>query len=671
MGRVSQIMDETTEPLAHSIRAPQAEAPRASRLTARLMTTLMCIALLLVNVLGYGAVWGYNAYSLQKAARSDLNVRVARLQKIASGGKALTPNALSQVKAELAGVDHDLRQLAALLPFRNETFLGPETSIVHAVWLGIEVVDAARAGIDVAQTMAPSTQALLFSATHTDKPTLPAGARPLTMQDIGAAQRALAAMSLDWSAALADRALVSPDGLAALGDPRLGKLLAAFDKYAPTVSVGLSLASALIDWTPATFGLLQPFHMLLFDMDSDELRATGGFLGNYADLTMSNGLLTSGVHLHDIYTLDCPLQVCPTRAVPSQYAWFGAAGDKFGLRDSNLDPSFPASAGLMSSLYNQITGKRVDVVIAITPAIIRDVLEVTGPITVPQYNVTVTADTLNATIHYYHQNPAITARLGIDYGSLGTSVFKAFDVLLSHALMARVASLTGSDQARMGAALVKAFASKDIQVFASNTRVETLLESIGVAGQVLAPDYDNLMVVDTNDGGSYSNSDIQETATDTVTLDSKGNATHSLTINYVFPDVAHLFAQQAAYYDFIRVIVPYSAQQMRVAGPCTSLPTLQSFHAILGCQLSITQGQRATVTFTWTVPHAYTTGAHGAYRLLLQRQAGSRAAWQVIITRPAGGALTPRTAGMRTEGNGATWSASPLVTNTTLTVALP
>ncbi len=669
MGRVSQVLDNTREPLARTNARGTGEA-QGARLTPRLVTTLACVAVLLVNVVGYGALWGFNAYTTQKAARADLNVRVARLQQIAKGGTALTPGALAQEKVELTGVDHDLRQLAALLPFRNEDFLGQETSMVHAIWLGIEVVDAARSGIDVAQALAPATQALIFSATHADAQALPAGARPLTMQDISAAQRALAAMSLDWSAALADRAQVSPGALAALGDPRLGKLLAAFDTYAPTVSMGLSLTSALVDWAPASFGLLQPFHMLLFDMDSDELRATGGFLGNYADLSMSNGLLTSGVHLHDIYTLDCPLVVCPLRPVPSEYAWFAVDSAHFGLRDSNLDPSFPSSAGLMLSLYHQIAGLRADVVIAITPAVIRDFLEVTGPITVPQYNVTVTADTLNATIHYYHQNPAITARLGIDYGALGTSVFKAFDVLLSHALMSRVASLTGSDQARLGAAIVKAFASKDIQVFANNTRVETLLEQLGVAGQVLAPDYDNLMVVDTNDGGSYSNSDIQETATDQVTLESDGSATHTLTVNYTYPTVTHLFAQQAGYNDFIRVIGASSAKQMHVTGPCTPKPTVQSFHAILGCQITIMQGQQATVTFTWNVPHAYATTAHGVYRLLLQRQAGARVAWRVIVTRSSGGALTPQSVGMRAEGNSATWSDSPLLTNTTLAVAL-
>lgn len=644
---------------------------RPLRLTPRLVAIVAFVAVLLVNVVGYGAVWGFNAYTVQKSARADLNVRIARLQTLATGGKIATPSGLAQAQVELTGIDSDLRQLRNLLPMGDLNPVGPARSLTHTLNMGIYSVDAALAGVQVARALAPEALALIASVSHSSSQALPTGARPLTMSDVAAAQRALLLAQTNWSAALAERSYVSPDALQSLGDPRLGKLLARFDSYAPMVTLGLATLSAGVDWSPAALGLIAPFNILLFNMDTDELRPTGGFLGNYAQLTLSQGLLISGLHLHDIYTLDCPNNFCHSRAIPAEYAWFPLSKGAFGLRDSNLNPDFPTFAGLASTLYQRISGAQANMVVAITPAIIEDVLSVTGPITVPQYNVKITAANLTATIHYYHQNAAVTARLGVDYKALGTSIFKAFDVLLSRALLARLTSLTGAEQGRMAALLLKAFMTKDIQIFVNNARLQALLQQLGVAGQVFTPSYDNLMVVDTNDGGSYSNSDMQETINDHIALDASGAATHTLTISYYYRDTNHIYSQTDQYADFARVIVGSSVTHVAVSGPCTPKKTIQSNHYSFGCQLSVARGKRVTITFTWRTPHALTSsGKQTLYRLLIQRQAGAHVSFSVSIAPPAGASLAPQGAALRTEQGEAVWSADPLLMNTTLSAVV-
>ncbi|MGH2503226.1 MAG: DUF4012 domain-containing protein, partial [Ktedonobacterales bacterium] len=360
------------------------------------------------------------------------------------------------------------------------------------------------------------------------------------------------------------------------------------------------------------------------------------FLGNYAQITLSQGVVTSGIHLHDIYTLDCPNNVCQKRALPPGYSWFPLAHGAFGLRDSNLNPDFPTAGGLAASLYQQMTGERIDVVVAITPAIIEDIMRVTGPLTVPQFHVTVTADTLAATIHYFHQNPGLTTRLGVNYKALGTSAAKAFDVLVSQALMAQVSKLSGSQIGRLGKLLASAFVTKDIQIFVSDTRVEQTLQQAGIAGQVLTPAYDNLMLVDENDGASYANADMRETASDVVALDASGAATHTLTVTYSYAVVKHSYAQQSVYEDFVRVITPGTVRAIKVKGPCVVENTTQSYHQVVGCQLRVNRGQKVTVTFTWRAPNAFTAGKQSAYRLLIQRQAGAQVDTSVTLT-PTGG----------------------------------
>lgn len=634
------------------------------RLTPRAIGVVIFIAILLINMVAYGAVWGYSAYHVQKTARADLNVRIADLQALNAAGKLFTAAGLGQAQTDLKAVDHDLAQLQSLLPFGGVSAVEPEASIWHTLSLGRDVVGAALVGLHAEQALSPALTALVGSVTHSASAA--SSGRPMTLEDVTHGQQALAIIANDWVAAQADRQAISPGALSALGDPRLPKLLAAFDKYAPMVTVGINMASAALDWSPAALGLTQQFHILLFNMDTDELRATGGFLGNYAQITLAGGLVTSGIHLHDIYTLDCPNYVCPKRALPPGYSWFPLAQGEFGLRDSNLNPDFATSAGLAASLYQKITGTRVDMVVAITPAIIQDVMRVTGPLTVPQFHVTVTADNLNSTIHYYHQNADITTKLGIDYKALGTSVAKAFDVLLSQALMAQVSKLSGSQLSQLGKLLMNAFTTKDIQVFASDTRLEQAFQQAGAGGQVLAPAYDNLMLVDENDGGSYANSDMRETASDVVALDASGAARHTLTVTYNYAIVQHSYTQQRVYDDFVRVIVPDSVGGIIPTGPCILGKTTQSYHTVVGCQLRVQRGQKVSLTFTWTVPNAFTAGKLSTYRLLIQRQAGAQVTTGVTLTPPSGQTLVAQGSALQAQQGGLTWSASPLLVNTTL-----
>lgn len=657
--------------------ASQPDAARGARrlrdhaggpwLTPRRFALIIFIVVLLLNAVGYGAIWGYNAYTIQRAARADLSARLARIQALGAGGKALTPAGLEQANAELAGIDHDLRQLQALLPFGSVSPIPQEASAYHLLTLGIDAVDAGLAGVHVAQTLSPALAALLFSVTHGATQALPAGDAALSSLRVADAQRALAVAKDDWAAAVAERQQISPGALQSLGDPQLSKLLTRFDKYAPTVSLWLENSSAALDWSPTSLGLFTPFHLLFLDMDTDELRPTGGFLGAYAQLTLSKGLLTSGIHLHDIYLLDCPRTVCIPRALPSEYSWFPLSQGTFGLRDSNLNPDFPTFAGLASKLYQQDTGTRIDAVVAITPVIIADILRATGPITVPQFNVKVTADNMNAMIHYYHQHPEITRKLGINYTALGSTVTKVFDALLSRTLLARLTSLNVGQLKQLGSLLIPAFATKDIQVFVNDTRLQTLLEQLGGTGQVLAPSYDNLMVVDANDGASYANADLRETISDTVTLDATGGATHSLTVSYYYRDTSHLYAQRSYYDDFVRVIVPNAVNHVSVSGPCAPERTTQAYHFAFGCQLHVLRGGRVTVKFSWRAPHVFTPGASATYRLLVQRQAGAQVSWQVSIAPPPGQVVFVQDTALRVEHGRAVWSANPLLTNTTLT----
>ncbi len=658
----------TTVPPARNLR-------RDSRRGVVALARVLIILVLLVNLLGIGGLWALRANDVAHAALADLKFHLTRIEALGSSSGLLDPATLSVLQSEVTDAQADLQTLDNLIPFSGKLDVGGLGAYHRVLQLGSDALTGAQEGLAAASLLVPPLLGFVSTITHPAAPAAGAGSHLMTMQTVREAQRHMALAELAWNDVLADRKTISPADVRAIHNPQVTAALSTLDARAPSVTTAFSLASALLDWSPRLFGLTGPIHLLLFNMDSDELRATGGFLGNYADLTVTGGALTSGIHLHDIYTLDCPSTNnsfgCPSRPLPSEYSWFPLADGRFGVRDSNLNPDFPTSAGLAANLYQVESKTPVDGVIALTPDVVESILRALGSVVVKPFNVTVTADNLRSLIHYYHQNPQIGQQLGVSPSALGTTANKVFDVLASQAIFAKLGSMTPQQEGTLGKMLLGDLKTKDIQIFVSNTRVQNLLETIGVAGQVANySDGDSEFVVDTNDGASYANADIHETLSDTVTLDAKGGASHTLVVTHGFAQVQHDYTVSNEYNDLARVIVPKSATHLRVSGPCTLVSTTEAYHLVMACHIALQRGAASTLSFSWYVP-AVTTLRNGApYRLLVQRQAGAKVAVQVRVTPPNGSTLTLGTGPGQVVAGHVEWSAKPLTMDTLLAMVI-
>src|SRR5260370_16844817 len=76
----------------------------------------------------------------------------------------------------------------------------------------------------------------------------------------------------------------------------------------------------------------------------------------------------------------------------------------WGLRDSNLSGDYPTTARLSTQVFQEEGGGPVDGDISLTPTVIAHVLNVIGPIKVPQYNEIITPQNLEDKLHYYPQD---------------------------------------------------------------------------------------------------------------------------------------------------------------------------------------------------------------------------------------------------------------------------
>src|SRR6185503_15609297 len=112
---------------------------------------------------------------------------------------------------------------------------------------------------------------------------------------------------------------------------------------------------------------------LMLFQNYDEIRGTGGFIGTYGVVKVENGKIQS-LKIDSIYDLD-----------GSNYSRIAAPGPfqpeipKWGMRDANWFADFPTSAKKILQMYEHGV-ETADGVIAFTPQLFENILNLTGPI---------------------------------------------------------------------------------------------------------------------------------------------------------------------------------------------------------------------------------------------------------------------------------------------------
>ncbi len=244
----------------------------------------------------------------------------------------------------------------------------------------------------------------------------------------------------------------------------------------PLVTASPELLSSLAAGTQTWLILLE---------NNDELRATGGFMGSYALVTLENGALTNLV-IEDIYDADGQFEGF-VPAPPGAYEYL-SGGNGLRLPDSNWSPDFPTSAEQVLQFF--ALGKRTALsgVIALNQEIIRDLLTIVGPLQLPDYPEALTASTLDAVLRT-NRDPFFPG--SIQKKHLLTQAFTQLKLKLGSLSLQQL-----QDSARV---VTNRLATKDIQVYALEPSLEALFDSLHITGRV------------TTKPGVYNQSTIEET----------------------------------------------------------------------------------------------------------------------------------------------------------------
>jgi hypothetical protein len=310
-------------------------------------------------------------------------------------------------------------------------------------------------------------------------------------------------------------------------------------------------------------GIDKQRNFLIQTLDRAELRGSGGFTGQYGVVTINGGRV-GPITLQDIAWLDyCGVGTCSAlgKSAPAKWSWWPFGN--FGLRDSNLSADFPTDAQEAIDLFAQEGGGQVDGVISFTPIPIEHILSITGPIFVPGYNETITAQNLEDRIHYYQQDPAgIAKEKQISAGNTGITARKRFTALVDTLLQERVRQLPVNQLMLVAKSVLADMRSKDIEIYLSDPRAEALLTQYGMDSSInRSSSTDTFMVVQVNASVNKATQYVSTTEQDVVTLDASGGATHQLTITLNYDKKGDVYGFPT-YRDYLRVYAPADSQYL-------------------------------------------------------------------------------------------------------------
>ena len=613
----------------------------------------LCIFLLIITIGSGLAVPGYEFYRVYNAQyHEDLSLAEKGVQHLQTAEKLLIAYEHSPLSAQniVSARQEFSNALIDFVLLKNslQSLPGISQSIpkygskIHAaldvVPLAIEASQAGKVGCDILS--------LLISRFHD---LLNPRSQGLSMSDMTAISHSFQQIKSLFSLATQQIDHLSPSDMQL--DPRISKLITAFHKYLPAILSWLADADKLLVIAPTALGIGTPATYLIEVLDSSELRPGGGFIGNYGMITFSKGREVNA-HITDTDLLDRPFEAAGhVIPYPAAYRWFDIAPGSWSLRDSNLDADFPTAARYGEQDY-KLEGGTVSFqgVIAITPALIQRILEITGPISVPEYHEIVTAQNLIDRIHYYQ----LVANQGSDTTASAdghSSQRKRFTALLAQHFLSRIHQLGSSVLPKLVPLMLSSLHSKDIQIYLNSSVAESFLQLHHLDGAIQAPDGDGLFVVDANIGVNKANSYIINTLDDQVTIDAQGNAIHRTTLRYAWTIPGPSYGGSPLYRDYVRVYVPPGSILRQQKG-WEPRGTSDAFsRTVWAGFFTLTYGQTHTITLLWTSPGAAIKSAHSwLYQYLLQKQAGVLWTIHLHITLPSCAAIT-HTSGSLVESN--------------------
>lgn len=293
-----------------------------------------------------------------------------------------------------------------------------------------------------------------------------------------------------------------------------------------------------------------PKKYLVLFQNNTELRATGGFVGSYALADFNRGFLRR-FEVKDVYETDGQAKkniIPPKELQHITPVW--------GMRDANWFVNFPDSAKKIMQIYTENDGgPAVDGVITLTPTVISRMLEITGPVELPEFQKTINGGNFLAEIQEE-----------VEYGP-NRQKPKQILVDFTPKFLEKLGQLDKEKWASIFKILTEGAEQKHILAYFKDRQMEKTAMAGGFAGEIKSADQDYLFVAHTNVKGSKTDAFIDNAYELKSEINERGLMEHSLAITRKHRGGKTNFGfYNRVNYDYVRVLVPNGSKLLAVNG---------------------------------------------------------------------------------------------------------
>ena len=353
-----------------------------------------------------------------------------------------------------------------------------------------------------------------------------------------------------------------------------------------------------------------PKTYLLLQQSCYELRASGGLISTYGVLECSHDSIKLADYQRSSTSNTLPFGLANGEGFPplpplgGYLASFGIAEPTMNFWDAGWWPDLPETTDVLSKIWSKNGKAPVDGYIAMDPIAIQYGLEQIGPIEMPEFGETVTAENMAELILF----------------NLEIEKNVAFLKSLAARFFQKVTEATPDQWFSLGRAFGRALAEKHMLLYFKDPGVQQSFSELDWSGEVKQSDGDYLMAVDSNVGGNdvsayKANRWIKPKMSVEVTRQKDSTLRHHVT--YTFDYTSGPKEYPLEYESYLRLYVPEGAViEGAVAKAASGFVVLgrDSGKQVFGKLVSVPIGKVETVVFDYVTP--------GYRSMLIQKQSG-------------------------------------------------
>ncbi len=380
-------------------------------------------------------------------------------------------------------------------------------------------------------------------------------------------------------------------------------------------------------------------YLLIFE-NNNEMRATGGFMGSFAIVDIDRGKIKN-IEIPGGGTYDLQGSLTALLSSPEPLHLINPTWE---LQDSNWWPDFPTSAKKIAWFLEHSQGPSVDGVIALTPSVIEKMLEITGPIQMPEYDRVITAQNLVAETQKIVE---------LEYDKTANRP-KQFIADLTPLLLEKIFNLGQDEMPKILQILADSLAEKNLLIYSKSENIQTILASLNWSGE-FKPEQnsDYLAVINTNIGGGKTDNAINQNITHQIGINADGKIFDTLTIDRIHTGSKDDLFTGVQNNDYIRIYVPRGSRLISASGfdelaanlfaPAPSLYKTDSYLSeietdkikdsetntdiynennltVFGNWITVKPGEQKTITLKYELPFVFN---NKNFKIKVQKQAGA------------------------------------------------